>query len=432
MWVRLQLDVGWWDVAYGFARCLGTRDGVAWRCEIEEDWSPQGNALACLSVRSGFCLLLDTLRLPPGSEVVFTALNIPDMVTIAREHHLVPVPVDLDLTTLAPDLDLLREAITPKTRALVVAHLYGNRVPMTPLVELARRHDLLLIEDCAEVFDGEYRGHPGADVSLFSFGPLKTATAFAGGILTARDLGLLARLRAEHERWPRQSSWDYFKRLCKYSTLKFFGQKWLFGAVRAAAGLVVDMDKLINHSAKSFRETEIMRRFRQRPCAALLAVLARRLRRFDRRRVAERAALGRLLAERLGGAYLCPGTAVEPHVHWLFPVLADEPRRVIAALADAGFDATQATTMTAIDPPPDRPELAPARGREAIEKMVFIPCYAGLPRSEAERLAAVLLRLAREAKAEVSATRVRVDGAEADLPSPHGAGERRLAEATAG
>src|SRR5262249_55618089 len=152
-------------------------------------------------------------KLPANSEVICSALNIPGMVAIARHHGLVPVPVDLDLETLAPDLDLMRQAITPRTRAIVIAHLYGNHVPLAPIVDLARRHGLLLIEDAAEVFDGSYRGHPDADVALFSFGPLKTATALAGGVLVARDPELLARLRLEHERWPVQSYWDYFKRL---------------------------------------------------------------------------------------------------------------------------------------------------------------------------------------------------------------------------
>ena len=177
----------------------------------------------CSPCAAAFDLLLQTVAWPAGSEIVFSALNIPDMTMVARQHGIVPVPADLDLGQLAPNLDLLEKAITPRTQAILIAHLYGNFVPLEPIVAIARRHKLMLIEDFAENYDGVYTGYPGADVSLFSFGPLKTATSLAGGILSARDPVLFARLSANHAHWPTQSRLDYFNRLCKYGTMKFFG-----------------------------------------------------------------------------------------------------------------------------------------------------------------------------------------------------------------
>src|SRR5207237_963513 len=156
-----------------------------------------------------------------------------------RQHGLCPVPADLDLERLAPNLELLEQAITPRTKAILIAHLYGNFVPLEPIVALARRYGLMLIEDAAEIYDGVYTGHPEADVSLFSFGPLKTATALAGGVVRVRDDELFQRLQANHEQWPRQGRRDYLNRLCKYSTLRFFGNRWIYGAARKAVGLVI-------------------------------------------------------------------------------------------------------------------------------------------------------------------------------------------------
>src|SRR5690606_31664613 len=126
----------------------------------------------------------------------FSALNIKGMIKIVDRQGLTPVPIDLDIEHMAPRLELIERAITPATRAIVVAHLFGTRLDLAPLAAIARRRGIMLIEDCAQAFDGSrYRGHPEADVSMFSFGPLKTATALGGAILRVRDPALLSRMR---------------------------------------------------------------------------------------------------------------------------------------------------------------------------------------------------------------------------------------------
>lgn len=412
MWVRLQLDFGWLDFAYGITHIGLSSNRAAHADAISQRWSVHGVGFPVLSVRSGFDLFLGTMQWPAGSEIVYSALNIPDMTMVARQHGLVPVPADLDVDRLAPDLSLLEQAITPRTKAILVAHLYGNFVPMEPILELARKHRLFVIEDCAENYDGVYTGHPDAAVSLFSFGPLKTATSLAGGVMRVRDADLFTRLQANHERWPVQSRLDFFNRLCKYGTMKFFGARWIYAHTRTAARLVVgDVDKMIQHSAKSFREDEIMGRLRQRPCTPLLALMARRFNRFDHARIAQRTANGKLLTSLLRGHVVCPGAEVEPHNYWLFPVLMTDPAKALTALAEAGFDATQVQSMRAIEAPADRSELDPVRIREALEHMILVPCYPGIPEAELGRMADVLIRVERES-AKVSALKVTMQPAD--------------------
>src|SRR2546430_15614694 len=94
---------------------------------------PDGpGSLRCLSVRSGFHLLLRALDLRAGDEVVFSALTPPDLPRLAEHHGLVPVPVDLDPRTLAPDPALLEAALSPRTRLVVVAHLFGGLLDPEP------------------------------------------------------------------------------------------------------------------------------------------------------------------------------------------------------------------------------------------------------------------------------------------------------------
>jgi len=68
-----------------------------------------------------------------------TAITHPDMVRIIGWHGLRPVPVDIDSATLAPRLDLVEAAITGRTRAILVAHLFGSRFDVGPVAEIARR-----------------------------------------------------------------------------------------------------------------------------------------------------------------------------------------------------------------------------------------------------------------------------------------------------
>ena len=116
---------------------------------VGEHWVPSEEAILSLSVRSGLDLLLTALQLPPGSEVIVSAVTIPDMARIIEHHGLVPVPIDVDAETLQPSVEHLERSITPRTRAIMVAHLFGTHINMEPIVELAKLHNLIVIEDCA-------------------------------------------------------------------------------------------------------------------------------------------------------------------------------------------------------------------------------------------------------------------------------------------
>ena len=141
---------------------------------------------------------------PPGSEVLVSAITHPGMVAILQAHGLRAVPVDLDLDTLAPSVAALEAARTERTRGLLVAHLFGGRLDLAPLLALRPAATA-----CCWWRTAPRRSpgrpawlRPGADVSLFSFGLIKTASAAGGALVTVADAGLLARLRVAHRRWP--------------------------------------------------------------------------------------------------------------------------------------------------------------------------------------------------------------------------------------
>ncbi|HEY2737991.1 MAG TPA: DegT/DnrJ/EryC1/StrS family aminotransferase [Thermoanaerobaculia bacterium] len=156
---RKRLDIGWMDLLFGAGCCLWPGDRTTAERRLEGAWCPEepGRALASLSVRSGFEALLQALALPAGSEMLISALTIRDMVRIVSEHGLVPVPIDVDPHTLAVCPDSMARAVSPRSRAIVVAHLFGSRMPLAPVLDLARAHGLLVIEDCAQAYTGDGR-----------------------------------------------------------------------------------------------------------------------------------------------------------------------------------------------------------------------------------------------------------------------------------
>jgi perosamine synthetase len=383
--------------------------------------APAGETVVCLSVRTGFDLLLEALALPPGSEVLLSAVTHPELARIVRRHGLRPLPVDLDLDTLSPSPADLERAAGPQARAIVVAHLFGGRADLEPAARLARERGLLLIEDCAQSFRGPGDcGDPRADVSMVSLGPIKTATALGGALLRVRDPVLRERMVELQRSWPVQRRRAYALRAVKYLALTIAARPAVFGLLFALSRRIgLDLDDLLVRSVRGFSpapgaETTSAgreafgRRFHLRPSAPLLAMLVRRLERFDGARLARRAAVGARVAAGLPGTLHPPGRRGLDPTHWVFPVTAGDPEGLIAGLRRRGFDASRGTSsIVAVSPPGDRPDLSPVRGAAMLASAVFLPVYPELDDRDVGRLLEALAALERKEAPEQPVARLR-------------------------
>jgi perosamine synthetase len=389
---RKRLDLGWMDVLHGIVSCLGPADPEKAERRLRQAL-PEGEAcLPCLSVRSGFDALLQVLDFPAGSEVLVSAVTIRDMTRILQAHGLVPVPIDLDVQRLSVRPESMERAVTPRTRAILVAHLFGSRMPMEPVLRFAREHGIFVFEDCAQAYAGpEDLRPPQADVSMFSFGTIKTATALGGGILCFRDPRLLEAVRRKQRPWPLRSRWHFLSRLLKYSLLMLLSYRPLYTLFTALCrGLGADHDRLIGERVRGFPGEDLLEQIRHRSSAALLALLERRIRTFDRGTIVERTAVARLAIERMPSMPR-PGNQAPAHTHWVFPVLHENPGELQQSLWKEGFDATRgATSLYVVDPPADRPELEPVEARRAFQHLLYLPAYAGLSRRCIERMASAV------------------------------------------
>ena len=134
----------------------------------------------------------------PGDEVLISSsTNIATALGVIH-NGAVPVPVDSENVTWNLNLDLIEGLITERTRAIIPVHLYGHPVDMDRLMEIARRHNLLVIEDCAESHGATCRGRMTGsfgDMACFSFYANKVITTGEGGMVTTNDEKLAEKLR---------------------------------------------------------------------------------------------------------------------------------------------------------------------------------------------------------------------------------------------
>jgi CDP-6-deoxy-D-xylo-4-hexulose-3-dehydrase len=132
-------------------------------------------------------------RLRPGDEVITVAAGFPTTVAPIIQNQLVPVYVDVDLGTYGANDEQLQSAITPKTKAIMMAHTLGNPFNLDLVQELAIKHNLWLVEDSCDALGGTYKGQnlgTFGDVSTFSFYPAHHITTGEGGAVLAKKVAM--------------------------------------------------------------------------------------------------------------------------------------------------------------------------------------------------------------------------------------------------
>jgi perosamine synthetase len=155
-------------------------------------------AVACSNCTTGLHMSMVALGIGPGDEVI-----IPDFTLIVSANTVIlagakPVLVDVDPKTWCIDAGLIEAKITPRTKAIMVVHMYGHPCDMEAIGKIARRHNLFVIEDCAQAHGAEVNGQKAgsfADAACFSFYGNKILTTGEGGMVLCRDEDLARRMR---------------------------------------------------------------------------------------------------------------------------------------------------------------------------------------------------------------------------------------------
>ncbi len=401
MWIRTQLKIGWSDLAAGLMASFAPSSRASEIARAERYFSSSGDTIAAYSVRSGFDLLLQALELKPGDEVILSAVNVRGMVKIVKDAGLVPVPVDLDISHMGPSVERLKAVITPRSKVFVVAHLFGARLDLGPLFHLAKAHGVIAVEDCAQAFNGrEYPGSEAADLNMFSFGPIKTATALGGALIRVKDDALRQKMRAIQAQYPVQPEAKQRKRIVTFMGLKLITARLALGAIyRFYKARGEDYEDKLADRVRDVAPLKTAKNMRFQPSATMLCLLNRRLSRFDIEQVGRRQRKGERLTGLIGGSVVLPAQANAHHDYWVFPMLVSQPRKFIDALRAEGFDAADLPRSQHVAAPRDRPALEPATAAGVMRDLIVVPCYDAMPDSELVRQAAVIKRVAAEVPA---------------------------------
>ena len=155
------------------------------------------HAFAVTSATTALHLSLVAAGIGPGDEVLVPDFTFPATANVVVQQGAVPVLVDVTLDSFAIDPEGLERHVTPRTRAILPVHPFGLPAPMDAVLEVAREHDLAVIEDAACALGATDGGRQAGSMGLagcFSFHPRKSITTGEGGMITTADPGLAERI----------------------------------------------------------------------------------------------------------------------------------------------------------------------------------------------------------------------------------------------
>lgn len=156
-------------------------------------------SIAVNSATSGLHLALEAVGISTGDEVITTTHTFTATAEVIRYLGADPIFVDVDPVTLNIDVNLIESAITPKTKAIIPVHLAGLAADMQQILELAKKHNLRVIEDAAHAlpttYQGKLIGNLESDATVYSFYATKTLATGEGGMLVTRNPEIAKRCR---------------------------------------------------------------------------------------------------------------------------------------------------------------------------------------------------------------------------------------------
>jgi perosamine synthetase len=323
------------------------------------------HGVAVSSGTAALHLAVAALDLEAGDEILVSASTNIATALAAYHNRLVPVPVDSESRTWNLNLDLIEGLITPRTRAIIPVHLFGHPVDMERLCDIARKHDLAVIEDCAESHGASCRGRMTGsfgEMGCFSFYVNKVITTGEGGMIVTNNPKLAEKLK--------------LLRNLAFATPRFrheiAGYNFRMTAYQAAMGLM--------------------------QCAKIEKIIEQKIRvakTYDR------------LLQNVTGLQLPAPTTVGRHVYWMYGVVV-EPEFGISRnelqkqLRAAGID-----TRTFFCPMNLQPFLREQKGFREIECPIaeslwntgfYLPSSTSLPEETIQRIADTIVRIQEEAK----------------------------------
>ncbi len=155
-------------------------------------------AISTCSGRYALEMILEAFKLKPGDEIIMPAYTLKDLVYLVESKGFIVKFVDIEGGSFNMDAGLIEGRITPKTRAIIATHLFGLPCNIEKISQIAKKHNLPVIEDCAHSLGAGFKGRRTGsfgDAAFFSFEALKLINTFGGGMVTTNDAAIAAAVK---------------------------------------------------------------------------------------------------------------------------------------------------------------------------------------------------------------------------------------------
>ena len=196
---------------------------------FEKDFAKYCGISECIALNSGTSALhlaLLAAGVGPGDEVITVPFTFVASVAAILYAGARPVLVDIEPRSFNMDPSVVEDAITPRTKAILPVHLYGQPADMDPIMDIARRHGLLVIEDAAQAHGAKYKGRAVGsigDMACFSFYPGKNLGAYGeGGAVTTNNPEYTRKIRMLRD-WGQSRKYHHVLRGYNYRMEAFQG-----------------------------------------------------------------------------------------------------------------------------------------------------------------------------------------------------------------
>jgi len=366
-----------------------------------EQRAGRGTAIAAAYGRIAFYYILKALDLPPGSEIIFPSLTFWVVPELAKVAGLKVVFADVDPATFNIDPASLERMITDKTRAIVPTHLYGLPCDMDRILEIAARHGLIVLEDCAHSLGATYKGRQVGTFgtgALFSFQTLKPLNCYGGGMALVNDPAIAARVRQIVDALPWPSEKRVNERLLMGRLQRIFIKPWvfsisLFPVLWVSALIDANPDVFLWEKIRSLHPlpAQYIERFPNVQAAIGLEAL-KRLDMWTGQVQTNAKYIDSVLGG-LPGIQIPSVPADRTHVYYQYCVYGPPgPKRdeLVVGCVRRGID----VETLHVDVPPDMELFAESKaeadGARRAAQAMQIPIYAGLTREQIERVGATV------------------------------------------
>jgi len=223
------------------SRWIGTGPRVG---QFEKDFAEYKKkkfAIAVNSCTAALHLAMLASGVGPGDEVITTPMTFCATINAIIHCGATPVLADCDRATMNISPSKIKEKITEKTKAILVVHFAGRCCDMSPILDLARGYNLLVVEDCAHAVEAEYRGQKAGtfgDIGCFSFYVTKNITTGEGGMVITDNERIASRIKTLALHGMSKDAW---KRYCdegyKHYEVVYAGFKYNMTDIQAAMGI---------------------------------------------------------------------------------------------------------------------------------------------------------------------------------------------------